>query len=1226
MVFSLIVVVLVGHVGIDGFISAGAPLVAQAAFNAQINYQGKLTNASNVAVPDGTYHMKFWLLTSATAATTTAIWTEDRSTVAGNRITVTDGLFSVMLGSSTPLTNIDFNQTLYLGVEVGGSGGSPLWDGEMSPRKVLGAVPAAFEAGRLDGISSEQFFRNDSTNATSSATTSLSVAQYGAGKIAEFFGTGGLSAFSILSTGYVGIGTSTPNASLDIDSSLSYLGGYQGAFRPAISSGSIGDEIGLITNDDRLISAYMTGTDKFFYGTNDGLTGLVVDGSSGYVGIGTSSPEVSLDVWGTGAYLGDPTGGTARLYAGTANDSVGAGNETGIWAHDSVYGTQQIAIFDNDLNWQYGGSLNAPGIFIKNVDAATNPLAVGIGGFITPGSMLSVKGNGAIGDTYSSINAPTDGLIVEGKVGFGTSSPFSRFSLQGPSASATTSLFAVASSTKQTLFNILASGNVGVGTSSPYTNFSVAGQSASSYFSAFTTTSTSTFAGGLTAASSLYALQNGNVGVGIAAPTSKFHVSGGSATIENAGAVNLTINDSSNSQVPNISLRQNGTQKAFIEGGVGLSSRLDLGTGASTRVITINSSSVGISEQSPASKLSVSGNGSYGTTYDTIAAPTNGLIVEGNVGVGTSSPFSKLSVQTTSSAGSTSLFAVASSTNATLFNVLGNGKVGVGTTSPFARLSIQNNDTTPAFVINTNSSTFVVASNGSLGFNTLTPNYTIDLNGTSLGSSGGAVLIDASSNDSTGVIQLGDVNGAGNAALLTIDDSSTYHYAFDNLVEAGGGEYFACIKTDATRHYLLWGTTCDSSTRTVKENISALDGQSSLERLMSLNPVEFNYKPGYYNGKRDIGFIAEDVSQVDPRYALYNEAGREVNINVRAILSDTVKSVQEIAQRISINDAPTTSPSLTINTSGNVGIGVNDSLYKLQVSGDVGARGFVAKADQDDITNVNKLQEEDLVAFANKLTEIDISTFRFNDETGTPNRLGILASDAPSEILTANGDVDVYKLSVFNLGVAKAQQLRLDSIEERLAAVESQIRIGNGGGGLWSNPFQTLEDFGISFSESVAKFKNVLVGELIVGSSEKPTGITLYDEATGKPYCVKIIKGKLKNFAGECGQNSNEEIPNDGRDAEPVAPSIPTTGDTAHDVSATLDVSFIDGVAGDLKNDVKNSPQTDVSNDSDQDAQTQVEPSRDNGNSVSDRSENSADSDSDSDSADVSNDSGSTQP
>ena len=40
--------------------------------------------------------------------------------------------------------------------------------------------------------------------------------------------------------------------------------------------------------------------------------------------------------------------------------------------------------------------------------------------------------------------------------------------------------------------------------------------------------------------------------------------------------------------------------------------------------------------------------------------------------------------------GLTSLFAVASSTNATIFNILGNGNVGIGTTSPDALLEIHN--------------------------------------------------------------------------------------------------------------------------------------------------------------------------------------------------------------------------------------------------------------------------------------------------------------------------------------------------------------------------------------------------------------------------------------------------------------------------------------------------------------------------------------------------------
>ncbi len=127
------------------------PNIAQADFNAQINYQGKLTNSSNVAVADGTYHMRFYIYNTTGGATTSNIWTEDRSTALGDRVTVTNGLFSVMLGSSTPFANLDFNQTLYLGIEIGGSSGAPTWDGEMSPRKILGAVPAAFVAKSLVG-------------------------------------------------------------------------------------------------------------------------------------------------------------------------------------------------------------------------------------------------------------------------------------------------------------------------------------------------------------------------------------------------------------------------------------------------------------------------------------------------------------------------------------------------------------------------------------------------------------------------------------------------------------------------------------------------------------------------------------------------------------------------------------------------------------------------------------------------------------------------------------------------------------------------------------------------------------------------------------------------------------------------------------------------------------------------------------------------------------------
>lgn len=43
-----------------------------------------------------------------------------------NIVRVKDGLFSVMLGSTTSVTGVNFNQSLYLSVESGGTGSSPV--------------------------------------------------------------------------------------------------------------------------------------------------------------------------------------------------------------------------------------------------------------------------------------------------------------------------------------------------------------------------------------------------------------------------------------------------------------------------------------------------------------------------------------------------------------------------------------------------------------------------------------------------------------------------------------------------------------------------------------------------------------------------------------------------------------------------------------------------------------------------------------------------------------------------------------------------------------------------------------------------------------------------------------------------------------------------------------------------------------------------------------------
>jgi hypothetical protein len=98
--------------------------VAWAQVPSTLSYQGVLHDGTGGVVPDSTYNITFKLYDVSTGGT--ALWTEMQAAQ------VQDGIFSVILGKTTPLA-IAFDKPYWLGVTVEGSA-------EFSPRRELTAA------------------------------------------------------------------------------------------------------------------------------------------------------------------------------------------------------------------------------------------------------------------------------------------------------------------------------------------------------------------------------------------------------------------------------------------------------------------------------------------------------------------------------------------------------------------------------------------------------------------------------------------------------------------------------------------------------------------------------------------------------------------------------------------------------------------------------------------------------------------------------------------------------------------------------------------------------------------------------------------------------------------------------------------------------------------------------------------------------------------------------
>jgi hypothetical protein len=90
--------------------------------------------------------------------------------------------------------------------------------------------------------------------------------------------------------------------------------------------------------------------------------------------------------------------------------------------------------------------------------------------------------------------------------------------------------------------------------------------------------------------------------------------------------------------------------------------------------------------------------------------------------------------------------------------------------------------------------------------------------------------------------------------------------------------------------------------------------EGGLQQLLGINPIRFNYKNETY---QHVGFSAQNVGSVVPEGAPMQNNGY-YGLDSNAVLALAVNGVKDIARRINLTNAPTSTPSITIDNLGNL--------------------------------------------------------------------------------------------------------------------------------------------------------------------------------------------------------------------------------------------------------------------------------------------------------------------
>jgi len=219
-----------------------------------------------------------------------------------------------------------------------------------------------------------------------------------------------------------------------------------------------------------------------------------------------------------------------------------------------------------------------------------------------------------------------------------------------------------------------------------------------------------------------------------------------------------------------------------------------------------------------------------------------------------------------------------------------------------------------------------------------------------------------------------------------------------------------------------WNNDSHSSYKEDFEDVTVLDN------ILQLNIKEWQFKEEILpeDTNRHLSPFSEDFRNQ------FGLGDSDYHIQASDVAGVALKGVQEIARRVNLTNAPTSTSSLIIDSNGNFGIATNTPTNILTIGQGMGnaiADGWDVYSSEEYKTDITYLEEKDYDDILEEIEGINVATYRWKtdvvddsyfESTASSTNLGIIAEEAPDRVLSNDGkSVSLYDYTTFAIAGVK---------------------------------------------------------------------------------------------------------------------------------------------------------------------------------------------------------------